>query len=862
MALIGLLIWSGAASAAIAPDPDLNDDGVVNILDYSLVASCFGHPVSDPGCAVADTNGDGQINFTDLSFIILAFGQTFPVGPTVSIAVDSSPMEIFMSVGETVNIATTVNFTTDGADPFSIGVIQALPGGIGVSPGVASGFTKSSSFSTVDNQAITALAPGVYVIETTATISQTGDSSTKTVVVNVSDGEDGLALNAPGSDPASLLPDSFFDVFFSVVVEGVVPSGPVFLNENTGSGLSGVLNDQGEDGDLLPDDGVFSGTVQVDTTGMLVDHCLKFQASTGGDSSPELDLCISNIPDSILASDLSLSNVVSDPATGGEFVANEIGIQFVAGISESQKMTVVGNVGGAVVGGIPNVGLVQVLFSPTPSLSGLLGILSTLNALPEVEEASLNTIVPVPLSVTPSDPRFSTQSGIKKIRSDEAWTIARGAVTIAVVDTGVDYNHPDLLGKVIKGKDFANGDNDPMDDHGHGTHVAGIAAANTDNGVGVSGVSWNSKILAVKVLKASGGGTSLAVAQGIVYAANKGARVINLSVGGAGGQFIKCLAVSYARFIKGSLVVAAAGNNGNSTRFYPAACPGAIAVGNTTLADGRNGSSNFGSWVDLAAPGTSIMSTLPSSSCTLCSPSGYGRLTGTSMASPMVAGAAAVVLSRTPGLSSSQVEQRLERTAKMLPAGLQLGAGRIDLMEAVFNGSFEEGNLALWTKVGTASSLSALGPITPRHRKRMGYVSTGPAGAQVSGSLSQSFLVQPGVTSFPLSFCYTFVSEEYPEFVGTQFNDKLTITLQPPFGPLVTLASESINGAAFSAIGGINFPGGDTTVGWTGWKPVSVTVPAVFGVGTYKIFVSDAGDSVFDTVTLIDQIRFKVGPAC
>jgi hypothetical protein len=309
---------------------------------------------------------------------------------------------------------------------------------------------------------------------------------------------------------------------------------------------------------------------------------------------------------------------------------------------------------------------------------------------------------------------------------------------------------------------------------------------------------------------------------------------------------------------KGSLVIAAAGNKGNSAESYPAACPGAIAVGNTTSSDGKANSSNFGSWVDLAAPGTQILSTVPrTGSCTNCTASGYKRLTGTSMSSPMVAGAAAVLLTREPSLTNAQIEERLKKTAKKLPTSLQLGAGRIDLFEAVFNGSFEEGNLALWQKNGTVASFKELGPLNPQDRERMGYVSTGPAGAQTVGGLTQSFTVQASVTKLPITFTYAFLSEEFPEFVGSQFDDSLKISIKAPNGTITELATESINSSTYSAISGLDFDGGDTTVGWTGWKTITKEVPITAGAGEYQIILEDAGDAIYDTVLLIDHIQFK-----
>jgi hypothetical protein len=305
------------------------------------------------------------------------------------------------------------------------------------------------------------------------------------------------------------------------------------------------------------------------------------------------------------------------------------------------------------------------------------------------------------------------------------------------------------------------------------------------------------------------------------------------------------------------VVVTAAGNNSNSIPLYPAGCSGAFTVASTDNNDARSGFSNFGSYVSVAAPGTAILSTVPTGSCQLCSATGYRSLPGTSMAAPHVAGAVAVLLSRRPSLTAAQVEDRLKRTAVPLAPALQVGSGRIDLFEAVFDGSFEDNLMTLWNRVGTVSSVPNLGPITPRDRKRMAFISSGPAGDQVAGSMTQSFTIQPGVTSIPLTFEYAFVTEEWPEFVGTQFNDSMTITLVTPSGGTVTLANETVNGSAFTGVVGVNFPGGDNTTGWTGWKTRTVNVPVTAGPGTYRIFVTDAGDDIYDSAVLVDRIRFK-----
>lgn len=160
--------------------------------------------------------------------------------------------------------------------------------------------------------------------------------------------------------------------------------------------------------------------------------------------------------------------------------------------------------------------------------------------------------------------------------------------------------------------------------------------------------------------------------------------------------------------------------------------------------------------------------------------------------------------------------------------------------------------------VGTCGSKAMLGPnLMPQHRKRMAACSTGPAGDQVAATLEKRFTVQPGVTSLPIQLVYDFVTEEYPEFVGTQFNDALDVRLIAPDGSETQLAMETINDSTFTLIGGIDFPGGDQTVGHTGWKTESQTPAAAQGSWRLVIRVADAGDDIYDSVVLLDHIRLK-----
>jgi len=284
-------------------------------------------------------------------------------------------------------------------------------------------------------------------------------------------------------------------------------------------------------------------------------------------------------------------------------------------------------------------------------------VVASLAACPGVVYVEPNYAVSA-LDTIPSDPFFGLQYGLTAIRALQGWDLATGdtSVTIAIVDSGIDLAHEDLAAKILPGYDFINNDSDPQDDNfiSHGTHVAGIAAAVTDNGTGVAGVSWGARLLPVKVLDASGNGTTLGVAAGIVWAADHGAQVINLSLGGTFQSSVLEDAVNYA-YGKGILLVAAAGNQASNVPFYPAAFDHVLSVAATDSANDRFLLSNFGPTVDLSAPGVSIYSTLRGDS--------YGYETGTSMSAPFVSGLAAVLRGLPGNTDPDLIAGQMESTA-------------------------------------------------------------------------------------------------------------------------------------------------------------------------------------------------------
>jgi subtilisin family serine protease len=280
------------------------------------------------------------------------------------------------------------------------------------------------------------------------------------------------------------------------------------------------------------------------------------------------------------------------------------------------------------------------------------------------------------------------------IDAPQAWTYSRGArVTVAIADTGVDFGHPDLAGRLVPGYDFVDDDTDPTDGHGHGTHVAGTVAAGED-GAGVVGVAPQALVMPLRVLDANGGGNSADVAEAFAYAGERGVRVVNASLGSPYPSLAERRAI---REHPGTLFVVAAGNGGpdgigddvdDDTREYPCAHdePNLICVGATDATDARAAFSNYGtSSVDLYAPGQDIVSDWVRGHQTVLNEhfgagDGFEIMQGTSMASPHVAGAAALAAALQPGWSATQIKAALLDGADRLPglAGSSVTGARLN----------------------------------------------------------------------------------------------------------------------------------------------------------------------------------------
>jgi len=330
--------------------------------------------------------------------------------------------------------------------------------------------------------------------------------------------------------------------------------------------------------------------------------------------------------------------------------------------------------GAKVVGTIDKIGVTHIQTAPEAGLA----LLEHLNKRSDVEFAEFDSPVQAIQTFVPDDTYYSTayasshygnvaQWGPTAVSAPAAWGVTRGdpSIVIAIVDTGVDDTHPDLASKIVGEYSVIGGT--AKDGFGHGTHVAGIAAAATNNNIGVAGMCPNCGILSVKVLNAQGAGYMSDVASGITYAASHGARVISMSLGGPGRSSTLQSALDYA-IANNALPVCAMGNSGSGSNTpEPAYWHDCLSV----IAADQNGAkasfSNYGIKADVAAPGVAILSTMPTYPVTLTTNYGYSMnydaLSGTSMATPMVAGIAGLVLSQNPSLTPAQVAGIIEASS-------------------------------------------------------------------------------------------------------------------------------------------------------------------------------------------------------
>jgi thermitase len=275
--------------------------------------------------------------------------------------------------------------------------------------------------------------------------------------------------------------------------------------------------------------------------------------------------------------------------------------------------------------------------------------------------------------VAPDDPLWRASWALSRVGAPAAWALTTGApeIVVAVVDSGIDAGHPDLAGALVPGWDAVDEDDDAHDELGHGTAVAGVIAARSDNGLGVTGACWRCSLMPVRVIDAEGVGTAADIAEGIRWAADHGADVVNLSFVLSGPDAGVAAAIDHAR-ARGALVVAAAGNTGTAGPTFPASHPGVVAVTAADEHDRRYPWATYGAWTSVAAPGCSQ---------TIYPGGKYGEFCGTSAAAALLSGVVALVRSAAPGAGAEVVFSALASNA--VAVGEWVAAGRVDVGTAV-----------------------------------------------------------------------------------------------------------------------------------------------------------------------------------
>ena len=392
----------------------------------------------------------------------------------------------------------------------------------------------------------------------------------------------------------------------------------------------------------------------------------------------------------------------------GPYVADELLVQRKMGVSKAKIKEIVEMHGAATAGEIEQI-RVRRIKVPANALEKVKAALEKNPHISFVENNFFATG-----SAEPNDDRYPSQWHLPKISAPDGWDICIGSEMepIAIIDSGVDPDHPDLFDKLVAGYNFVGDNTDTHDLRGHGTAVAGSAAALTDNVEGVAGVAWDNPIMPLVVLNSDNWASYYDIAQAITYAADQDVRVMNISIGGSSSSTTLQNAVNYA-WNKGALIFACAMNNATSTPYYPAACTHVMAVSATTSNDTLASFSNYGKWIDIAAPGTSIL--------TSTNGGGYGFWQGTSFSSPIAAGLAALILSQNSSLTNWQVADIMTENAD-------------DLGEPGFDSYYGYGRVNVYASLAAASEAEQEPDIT----EPLASITSPEGGSEVSGSVTVS----------------------------------------------------------------------------------------------------------------------------
>ena len=483
------------------------------------------------------------------------------------------------------------------------------------------------------------------------------------------------------------------------------------------------------------------------------------------------------------------------PPPTGEFVPGQILVKFKPGVGELSAQHALAAQSLTVAGDIPSLDVFKVSVKPGRELEQIAALRSDPNVLyaePNYVAYAVDTI--------PNDAYYATEQwNLPKIDAPTAWDYTTGdsSLIIAIVDSGIDLNHPDFAcpGKLTAARwNFVADNDNPDDDYGHGTHVAGIAAACSNNHTGVAGVAWKARLMPIKALDSDGNGSYAAVAAGITYAVDHGADIINLSLGGPDDSITLADAVQYA-YSHNRLIVAAAGNTYEEV-LYPAAYPQVMAVAATDSFDEFYWASAFGPQIDVAAPGVEVYSTYPANIYHYLWPLCYGRyycyLTGTSMATPHVSGLAALLWSFDHSLSADRVRDVIQSTADDLGAPGRddyFGHGRINAGRALES-------ISLRISPAQASFLTDddSGPFPPSNRIRV--ATAGPNTITWTASISPAVTwlsVAPasGVVSPAAPGDFTLEMPVRPATYGT-YTATVVVTGTAPSGTAIGPATSEV----------------------------------------------------------------------
>jgi thermitase len=415
--------------------------------------------------------------------------------------------------------------------------------------------------------------------------------------------------------------------------------------------------------DVLPGNRVLKVQPQAGGTGPTTQESLPLTSDEAGGASGAIVVNVGEQADGTARVVVGGAGPVLVDEAGNEYVGDELMVHFAPGVAPSAIRAILADHGLALVHIIQGIDVYLVRSAPGQVDAAIAHLLR----LPEVAYAERNYVVRGE-QIAVNDPVYNDANAVyapQIINAPAAWAVTTGItdVIVAVVDSGVSFTHPEFTGRLLPGYDFVNNDGDPSDDQGHGTHVTGIIAAAMNNNLGSTGIAPGVRVLPVKVLNASNAGTWAGIANGITYAVNNGAKVINLSLGGSTTALALQNAIQYA-YDHRVFVAVAAGNDQTSTAYYPAAYPQTMAVMATDNYDQRWTLSNYGASVDIGAPGFAIYSTYWRST----DPHSFEYLSGTSMATPHVAALAALLLSYRPDLAIEDLRAIMQSTAVDLGA--------------------------------------------------------------------------------------------------------------------------------------------------------------------------------------------------